>query len=196
MTRGEPPVTVSFNGSNSYAYNDTITSYSWNFGDGSSSNSASVSHLFAARGIYVVTLTITTAGGHSGETQFVIIAGTCINGDAIDYQGGTITQDTTLPNLHIPYIVRNTISISNGVTFTIDPGVQLLFYDNTGISSSGILSRLVANGTAQDPIKFNGINQPRTNWGGISCRADALSYCQVSYGPVSIGPAPILRTPR
>ena len=55
-------LSCSFDGSGSWA-SDGITSYRWDFGDGSSGNGASPSHTYAAKGTYRVTLTVTDTGG-------------------------------------------------------------------------------------------------------------------------------------
>lgn len=53
---------ISFNGSYSES-SDTITNYSWTFGDGDSNSSAEVSHSYSSSGLYDVNLTITSAAG-------------------------------------------------------------------------------------------------------------------------------------
>lgn len=67
---------VSFNGASSIpAQGQTITAYSWNFGDGSAAGSgATTSHTYAAAGSYSVTLTVTGSGGgtHSASTTATI----------------------------------------------------------------------------------------------------------------------------
>lgn len=47
--------------------NDRIASYSWDFGDGSTSNIAQPVHAYTAPGIYTVTLTVTDPAGNSAE---------------------------------------------------------------------------------------------------------------------------------
>jgi xanthomonalisin len=55
-------LTVSFTNSSTDT-GGTISSYAWNFGDGSTSTSASPSHTYAAAGTYTVTLTVTDNTG-------------------------------------------------------------------------------------------------------------------------------------
>jgi hypothetical protein len=51
---------ITFDGESSFDQNGTITQWSWNFGDGASSNEGpTVSHAYAQSGIYNVTLTLT-----------------------------------------------------------------------------------------------------------------------------------------
>ena len=61
VTHGPPPLTVNFT---DHSTGD-ITSWAWNFGDTGTSNLPSPTHVYAAVGIYPVTLTVTGPGGSS-----------------------------------------------------------------------------------------------------------------------------------
>jgi PKD repeat protein len=66
-------LTCSFNGSGSRDYDGTITSYSWNFGDGTAASGPTVTHTYAAGGQYTVTLTVTdNAGATNAQSQTVV----------------------------------------------------------------------------------------------------------------------------
>ena len=71
-TTGTAPLTVSFIGSNSYDPDGTIASYSWNFGDGTSSTSTNPSHVYSAAGTYTATLTVTDNSGATSTASVVI----------------------------------------------------------------------------------------------------------------------------
>lgn len=59
-----------------FAYPFTLTSYTWNFGDGSPTSTAlTPAHTFTAVGTYTVTLTVTTANGCTKVERIKIIAG-------------------------------------------------------------------------------------------------------------------------
>ncbi len=47
----------------------SITSYAWTFGDGGTSTAASPSHIYAAAGVYTVSLTVTGPGGSNTQTR-------------------------------------------------------------------------------------------------------------------------------
>jgi len=79
---------VNFSSSGSYDPDGTIVSYSWDFGDGSTSNKANPSHTYNSAGTYTVKLTVTddqgatdtknttadiTSGGGGGGTDVVHI---------------------------------------------------------------------------------------------------------------------------
>ena len=68
--------TVFFDGSDSTSPSG-ITSYAWNFGDGTTASGVAVSHTFSAAGTYVVRLTVTaTDGSTATTTQNVAVAAT------------------------------------------------------------------------------------------------------------------------
>ena len=56
-------LTVAFDGSGSSDTDGTIASWAWTFGDGSSSTPATPTHVYAAAGTYVVSLTVTDDDG-------------------------------------------------------------------------------------------------------------------------------------
>ena len=72
VTSGCIPLTVNFI-DNSIVPNtipgDTITSWNWNFGDGTSSTLQNPSHVFPAAGTYPVTLSISTLGGCASDNS-------------------------------------------------------------------------------------------------------------------------------
>jgi hypothetical protein len=47
-----------------------VTSYAWNFGDGTTGNTATASHIYARPGVYNVTLTVTDAAGNAATVKF------------------------------------------------------------------------------------------------------------------------------
>ena len=64
-TSGVAPLSVSFANSST----GSITSYTWDFGDGATSTLASPSHSYAAAGVYTVKLTVTGPGGSNTQTR-------------------------------------------------------------------------------------------------------------------------------
>jgi PKD repeat protein len=80
-TVNQPPVasftstcsglTCDFNGSGSSDSDGTITSYAWNFGDGTTTTGATVSHTYAVAGTYSVTLAVTDSDATSVKSQSV-----------------------------------------------------------------------------------------------------------------------------
>jgi PKD repeat protein len=69
-----PGYSIQFDASSSSpeGYNDTITKYSWNFGDGFTATGRVVSHSYSNLGNYIVTLNVTDAEGFSNTTSKII----------------------------------------------------------------------------------------------------------------------------
>jgi serine protease len=67
--------TATFDGSASYDPDGSITSYNWDFGDGSTGSGNIVTHVYAAAQIYAVTLTVTDNGGlQDADTASVTVS--------------------------------------------------------------------------------------------------------------------------
>jgi hypothetical protein len=64
---------------------------------------------------------------------------------------GTLTTDTTLYASNSPYTVSGNLTVPNGVTLTVEPGVTVRLRKNCGITVYG---RLLADGTTNQPIAF------------------------------------------
>ncbi len=75
---GNAPLNVSFNGSASFDPDGTITSYAWNFGDGSSATGATTNHTYTAAATYTATLTVTDNNGATASKSVNIV----VNPDA------------------------------------------------------------------------------------------------------------------
>ena len=64
-TSGTTPLAVQFTSKTT----GTVTSYSWNFGDGATSSQTNPSHTYTSAGAWTVTLTITGPGGSASKTR-------------------------------------------------------------------------------------------------------------------------------
>ena len=115
----------------------------------------------------------------------------------IEVAGGVIGYDTTWYQACSPYIVSGNVLVSQGVTLTIEAGVEVKFANNIGLQVNGTL---IARGTPTNHILFTS-NQPSPSAGDwisiffASPSADAtfdtdgnyiggsiLEYCEVHYG--------------
>lgn len=72
LTVGPKPLTVNFTGSDSSDADGSIVNYSWNYGDGNSSNSVDPSHTYTSSGIYTATLTVTDNDGLTDSDSVII----------------------------------------------------------------------------------------------------------------------------
>ncbi|HEV2833744.1 MAG TPA: LamG-like jellyroll fold domain-containing protein, partial [Pyrinomonadaceae bacterium] len=92
---------VSFSSSGSFDPDGTIVSYHWNFGDGTSANTANPSHAYAAPGIYTATLTVADNAGlrTSAIATVTISAATNARLDPLNQTGGG-TENPLSRNFH------------------------------------------------------------------------------------------------
>jgi YD repeat-containing protein len=90
---GETTQSVQFNGSASSDSDGTITSYSWNFGDGTTAMGANPTHAFASPNTYAVTLTVTdNNGGQSSATTTITIRTTVADQYVRDFHQLTLAR--------------------------------------------------------------------------------------------------------
>ena len=141
--------TVSFDASTSTSTGTTITSYSWDFGDGSTpATTVAPQHTFVAAGSHTVTLTVTdSAGTQSAATQSVVANpsppddsyGKAVYADSpnlyyrLDDTSGTTATDTSTAGNNGTYYGN----ITKGVTSTVAPGDSAVTFDGASTISSG-----------------------------------------------------------
>lgn len=100
---------------------------------------------------------------------------------------GTLGSNTTWTLANSPYVVTSSVTISAGVTLTIEPGVAVTFNTGTGLAVSGTLN---AVGTATSRISFTSSSSAPSAgaWrvillqAGSSQAASQIAYADVSYG--------------
>ena len=95
---------------------------------------------------------------------------------------GQISEDTRWTEVDGPYTVTSTVTVNEGVTLTIDPGVNVLFSHYKGMSVRGTL---VAEGSVSKPIVFKGVDDGPGWWTGVFVEdggSASMSYCEVSGG--------------
>ncbi len=133
---------------------ETPTSFSWDFGDGKTSEDESPVHIFDAPGTYTVTLTATNASGSSAVSKPLVLAypGTG-TGDVLTFLlpviltssgagGSAFSTELTLTNrsgkaLDLTFRARGTFEASS--TYTLEPGqeahpdVFMFLRDTTGM---------------------------------------------------------------
>jgi len=98
-----------------------------------------------------------------------------------------ITTDTTWTLAGSPYNVTSSITVIAGAILTIEPGVEVRFNQSTHVQVNG---RIVAVGTAAQPILFTGTTAQAGWWYGLSFNGttgnpltgSVLDFVTVEYG--------------
>jgi PKD repeat protein len=91
-TSGDAPLAISGSGDASSDADGTITSYAWDFGDGSRATGPRVEHTYTTVGEFVVTLTVTDDQGATGTASGSVVA----TGSLAVYNGSLFDQATYL----------------------------------------------------------------------------------------------------
>lgn len=86
-----------------------------------------------------------------------------------------IDQDITLAKNRSPYFIENTLTLNQGKTLTIDPGVVIKFKEGSGVSLN-INGNLYVQGSQSEPVVFTSFRDD--NYGG-DLNGDASSTSPV-----------------
>ncbi len=96
--------------------------------------------------------------------------------------GGVIAADTVWTRDDSPYEVISDVTVLENVTLEIEPGVTVLFDQNTGLNVNG---RLVAEGSAFDRITFDRASGA-PDWDGIVF-VDTLADSRITFADMRYG---------
>lgn len=108
----------------------------------------------------------------SGVVQSVVLH--AVGQDAYMWRGKVINQDTTLRGGR-PYVIYDSLTVAEGVSLTLEEGVQLFFHDKADLLVRGTLYSL---GTQNQPVVFRGdrtdnlfdylpYDNTPSRWGGV-----------------------------
>lgn len=91
-------------------------------------------------------------------------------------------QHTTLKAMPIPYYMESGLWIEGGFKLTIEPGTQMYFKSEQNVDIQEAVT-LVADGTADRPIIFRGMEDENSYWLGIKYHstkeASVMNHCQI-----------------
>ena len=100
-----------------------------------------------------------------------------------------IISSTTWTVISSPYLVCSFMGVPQGVTLTIQPGVEVQFQSSTGMNVNGTL---LALGTADAPITLTGVVTSPGSWQGLGIygtltqpNQSSFSYVTFDYGGVN-----------
>ena len=183
---GEAPLQVSFT-SNKSSDDKAITSFTWNFKDGSSSTTDNPIHTFTQAGIYEVSLTISDAEGLTSIDQITIIVNEKENeppvarafaniqsGNApliVDFTGSNSTDDSQITSYFWNFSENTSTTSDPRYTFE-NPGVYsvvLTVTDDQGLTHSSSLNITVTEEVINETECF-------TN-GGLSGDEGLKQWC-------------------
>lgn len=122
---GNAPLNVYFDASPSSSTAGEITSYSWNFGDGSTGSGQAMSHVYNQQGTFSATLEINDASGNQATASHTITVSappaSCSVSGTIQIASGSIADsDTNDPNS--PQTSNNTFETAQQITSPITLG--------------------------------------------------------------------------
>ncbi|OQY05369.1 MAG: hypothetical protein B6I20_01400 [Bacteroidetes bacterium 4572_117] len=109
----EPNVAINFSSTGSSDSDGTIDSYSWNFGDGSTSTLANPTHTYTADNVYTVSLTVTDNEGATGT-----------NSTTATISSGSTNQPPVV-NVNGPYTGQAGVAVNFSFAGTSDPDGSL-----------------------------------------------------------------------
>lgn len=125
-----------------------ITSYHWDFGDGTTSmHSSQMEHTYDKGGYYKVTLTLTTSTGTTLRSITHVVIGT---GPTV-VPGGTLVSNEIWLAEGSPYLIQESITVAEGAVLTLEPGTIVQFNPGASLIVNGTLKAL---GTQDQKIIF------------------------------------------
>jgi PKD repeat protein len=143
------------------------TTYSWNFGDGNTSNLENPSNTYAANGTYTVRLTAVSGACNNATTRQINVTGIASPVRAFT---GDITSNTTFYSDTI-YIINGYTYVKNNATLTIQPGTIIKGGANKATLIITRNGKIEANGTKNQPIVFTSGkaagSRSKGDWGGL-----------------------------
>ena len=97
---------------------------------------------------------------------------------------GTLSSDTTWNTTGSPYeVCPGGVTVAQGATMTIEPGVTVQFLTGGRLTVSGAM---LASGTATQPITFTGVISTPGSWSGILGYSPVITPAQVTLDHVTL----------
>jgi len=150
----------SFDGSASRDTDGTVTSYAWDFGDGTVADGALPPHTYPRGGDYPVTLTVTDDDGATAVAQSTVTVAPA-SGSAVSFRASAATDaNTTRPSVVVPSTVLAgdrlllVLTTNRAATTTTPAGWTLLSTVSDGTDvRSWVFTRAAVAGTAGSTVQ-------------------------------------------
>jgi len=130
--RGKVPLTIQFTGSKSFDKNDSPLTYSWDFGNGTSSSAIDTSYTFTEPGDYKIMLTVTNTQDIQSKDSLIISVlgnGTPFPGTPFVIPGKLEAENYDKGGEGVAY---HDVDVNNvGLSYRPDEGVDLISLGNT-----------------------------------------------------------------
>jgi len=130
-TSGTGPLSVSFNGADSFDDDGSIVSYSWDFGDGNTASGSLVDYTYTAAGSYIAVLTVTDDGGETSSAVIVI----------------NVTVQATVPEA--PTALSATLVKTGKGKKKVISSAELNWVDNSNNESNFVIERCLEQTTGK-----------------------------------------------
>lgn len=118
--------------------------------------------------------------------------GGTFNGNEEDYiavEGGNYTKVGTVADLGVPYRVIGSIETQGGSSLTLAPGTEFVMAEDTilRVGADGGSAILDAEGSADSPIRFVGLEPEAGFWGGVELGSNMASSSHLEYVEIRHG---------
>ena len=129
---------ATFNASASYDPDGNITSYNWNFGDGTTGSGIVVTHTYASDGNFTVVLNVTDNNGSYATDTCNITIDTSAPITNCELNGTSGENGWYISDVNVTFVVNETTSGLNKTFYRIDGGNWTVYNGTFNISSEGI----------------------------------------------------------
>ncbi len=162
-TSGTPPMSVNFTNTST----GTITTYAWNFGDAGTSGVQNPSHVYAAAGVYTVSLTVSGPGGSNTQTRtnyITVSAAAPVAGFTANTTSGTAPMSVNFTSTSTGTITTYAWNFGDASTSSVQNPSHV--YAAAGVYTVGL--------TVSGPGGSN--TQTRTNYISVSVPAPVAGF--------------------
>ncbi len=137
-----------FDGSGSTDDDGTITSWAWDFGDGSTGSGETLSHTYGAAGTYTVTLTVTDDGGLTGSASQSVTVTEPAGGDITLTVTGYKSRGSLYADLAWSGATSTNVDIYRNGSFIATTANDGAYKDNPGRGSGTFTYKVCEEGSS------------------------------------------------